>query len=151
MIKRYISLFLLVLVIACQPKERKELPTSNSEKNPIEGTWKLVYGEIRQNDSLEVKDVTKSDFIKIINATHFAFFNQNKNSAEGFYGGAGTYTLNGKEYIETLDFIGTESLRGHVFPFTVEIKGDSLIQSGLEEVKEANIKRYIVEKYIRLK
>jgi len=149
--KIYTLLYLTLFLIACQPKATKELDNSNSESNPIVGTWKLVYSEIRQNDSLEIKDITKSDFIKIINETHFAFFNQNKNSSKGFYGGAGTYKLHDNEYIETLDFIGTESLRGHRFPFTIEIKGDSLIQSGLEEVKEANLKRYIIEKYVRIK
>jgi len=149
--KSYFFAIVVLLLFSCKPKNAKEEKKSVPEQSPIVGTWKLVYGEIRENDSLDVKDLSKSDFIKIINDTHFAFFNQNKNNSEGFYGGAGTYELKGTDYIETLDFIETESYRGHRFPFTVEIKGDSLIQFGIEEIKEENIKRHIVEKYIRIK
>ncbi|WP_025667323.1 hypothetical protein [Aquimarina megaterium] len=38
-----------------------------------------------------------------------------------------------------------------ISPFTIEIKRDSLIQYSIEEIKEANIKKYIVEKYIKIK
>ncbi len=149
--KAYFFVILALLVFSCKPEKAKDEKIPVTEQSSIIGTWKLVYGEIRENDSLEVKDLSKSDFIKIINDTHFAFFNQNKNSSLGFYGGAGTYELKGTDYIETLNYIESESYRGHQFPFTVEIKGDSLIQFGLEEIQEANIKRHIVEKYIRIK
>ena len=151
MIRCFSILILIVAFISCSPNKPDSDKTtdSNTINNNIIGTWKLVYGEIREKDSITIKDVTTSDFIKIINKTHFAFFNQDKNSSANFYGGAGSYTLNGSEYIEVLDFIKTKELRGHSFPFTIEIKGDSLIQYGLEEIKEANLKRYIIEKYIR--
>ena len=147
----FFVVILALLFFSCKQEKTEDVKELVPHENCIVGTWKLVYGEVREKDSLEVKDLSKSDFIKIINDTHFAFFNQNKETSEGFYGGAGTYELQGKDYVETLDFIGSESFRGHRFPFTVEIKGDSLIQFGTEEIKEANIKRQIVEKYIRLK
>ena len=37
------------------------------KKIDIEGSWKLVYAHIEENDSIQVKDLDKSDFIKIIN------------------------------------------------------------------------------------
>jgi hypothetical protein len=137
----------MLTIIACQPQttEIKNIPS------PIIGTWQLVYGEVKQDDSVTVNDLSKTEFIKIINETHFAFLNQNKADNEGFYAGAGTYTLTGNDYVEKLDYIRTAEYRGHTFPFTVEFKGDSLIQYGLEEIKEDNIKRYIIEKYIRVK
>lgn len=147
----FFVVILTLLFFSCKQEKMEDAKALVPNKNSIVGTWKLVYGEIREKDSLEVKDLSKSEFIKILNDTHFAFFNQNKKTSEGFYGGGGTYELKGTDYIETLDFIETESYRGHRFPFTVEIKGDSLIQFGTEEIKEANIKRYIIEKYIRLK
>lgn len=91
-----------------------------------------------------------SNFIKIINNTHFSFFNQIEDSPKSFYGGAGTYTLDGTKYVETLDYIASPNLRGHKFEFNLELKGDTLIQHGLEKVESANIDRYIVEKYIRI-
>lgn len=77
----------------------------------------MVYGEIRENDSIQIKDLEESDFIKIINNSHLAFFNLNKNNEEGFYEGAGTYTLDGDKYIEVLDYIKSKNIRGHCFPF----------------------------------
>ena len=64
--------------------------------------------------------------------------------------GAGTYTYNGSDYIEKLNFISFTEMRGHEFPFKVEIIGDSLIQQGHEKVESANLDRYILEKYIKL-
>jgi hypothetical protein len=119
-------------------------------QNKMVGTWELVYAETIENDSLEIKDLTNTRFIKIINNSHFSFFNQEKSSSKDFYGGAGTYTLNGSDYVETLHFTSTEALRNHRFPFKVEFKGDTLIQSGLEEVKAAGLKRNITEKYIKI-
>ncbi len=147
--KTLLLLTLSLLFNACHQKETK-LPTNPEKDNKLIGTWKMIYGEIRENDSLEIKDVTKTEFVKMINKTHFAFFNQPNDSVNGAYAGGGTYTLVGKTYTETLNYTGVEAIRGHSFPFTIEIKGDTLIQYGLEEVKEANIKRDIVEKYIRI-
>lgn len=126
------------------------IKTTTLDKS-IEGTWKLFYGSIEENDTLEIRDVSKSDFIKIINNSHFAFFNQVKGSSKSFYGGAGTYVLNNGSYEESLDFIKNTDIRSHKFPFTIEIKGDTLIQYGHEKVKAANIDRYIIEKYVRIK
>lgn len=159
-----ILLVCILLTVGCGNSPRQENdPVLNENQNigsasepetvtnEIQGTWKLVYADIREKDSVQVKDLTATDFIKIINATHFAFFNQDRGTAENFMAGAGTYTFDGSEYIETLDFIGVPELRGHEFPFEVEIRGDSLIQQGHEKVEEAGIDRYILEKYIRIK
>lgn len=136
-----------ITFMACNPNKN----STESSVHSIEGTWKLFYGSIKENDSLQIRDVSKSDFIKIINDSHFAFFNQVKGTSESFYGGGGTYTLEGDDYIESLDYIGSTEIRGHKFPFSIELKGDTLIQHGHEKVKTANIDRYIVEKYIRVK
>ncbi|MDN5202008.1 hypothetical protein QQ008_11560 [Fulvivirgaceae bacterium BMA10] len=150
--KRLLIMLCFALVfVACNEEEKKSETSRPDVSNQLMGTWKMVYGEIRENDSIQIKDLTKSDFIKIINESHFAFFNQDYQDISGFYGGGGRYRLEGdNKYIETLEYTSVEAIRGHNFPFTVEIKGDTLIQYGLEEVKEANIKRHIVEKYIRM-
>lgn len=120
-------------------------------ENILTGTWKMVYAEIHENDSLKIKDLNNTSFIKIINDTHFAFFNQENNSTENFYGGAGSYLLKGDKYTETLNFTSIEAIKGHEFSFTIDIKGDSLIQSGTEKVEKSGIYREIVEKYVRIK
>ena len=134
-----------LLLVACTQTEKKK------EVHPVVGSWQLVYAHIEQNDSIEVKDLENSSFIKIINDTHFAFLNQVPETREGFYGGAGTYTLVGDEYAEILEYVGNPVLRGHEFSFKVEFKGDTLIQSGVEKVEAAGMDRYIVEKYLRIK
>ena len=142
-------LFALFLLNSCdkiaQPEDVSNIDNKAEGKSSsdlseisVEGSWKLIYADIRENDSLMVKDLSQTDFIKIINKTHFAFFNQEKGSAENFMSGAGSYTFNGTDY------------RGHEFPFKVEIIGDSLIQQGHEKIEEAGLDRYILEKYIRI-
>ncbi len=148
----FLILILIIIFISCSPnKPNSVIETSpNTINNNIIGTWKLVYGEIREHDSITIKDTSTSEFIKIINETHFAFFNQNLKNSEDYYAGAGTYTLNENDYVEVLSFFKNESFRGHTFAFNLEIKGDTLIQSGIEEIKETNIKRHIIEKYIKI-
>jgi hypothetical protein len=121
------------------------------DENKIQGAWKLVYAEIREADSVQVKDLTYTDFIKIIGSSHFAFFNQDRGTSDNFMSGAGSYTFDGSNYVETLDFISVPEIRGHEFAFEVQIRGDSLIQQGHEKVEAADIDRYILEKYVRIK
>jgi len=149
---KFIILFFTLNFVfsSCQQKQQNPVSKNKTPENKIIGTWKMIYAEIKEKDSLQIKDMGKSDFVKIINATHFAFFNQDLENPAGFYGGGGTYKLQNNNYTETLNYTSIETIRGHNFPFTIEIKGDTLIQFGLEEIKEANIKRYIVEKYIRV-
>jgi len=120
------------------------------QSNALVGTWKMVYAEIKENDSVQVKDLTSSSFIKIINESHFSFFNQEHASTDNFYGGAGTYSLNGNDYVETLSYTSVAEVKNNQFPFRVHFRGDTLIQTGLEEVKAAGINREITEKYIRI-
>ena len=124
---------------------------SKTTENTINGSWKLIYNEIKEADSIQVKDVSKSDFIKIINDSHFSFINQPKDTLGDFYAGAGTYTFDGENYIETLQFIEYKAIRNHQFKFKARISGDTLIQYGKEKVEAANMDREIVEKYLRIK
>ncbi len=146
--KKFIFILILTILNSCTPKESQ---IEHNTSINIRGTWKMVYAETIENDSLRIKNLTKTTFIKIINNSHFAFFNQEFTGNENFYSGAGTYTLKETIYIETLNFTSVESIKNHQFPFKVTIKGDTLIQSGLEEIKAEGIKRKIVEKYIRIK
>ncbi len=145
-----IQMLIIFIFLSCAKESTPSKTPENESKNSIEGSWKLVYADIKENDSLQIKDLSQTDFIKIINGSHFAFFNQDKGTSENFMAGAGTYTFNGSDYAETLDFINAPDYRGHVFPFKVEIKGDSLIQQGHEKIEAAGLDRYILEKYIRI-
>ncbi|WP_028889463.1 hypothetical protein [Tenacibaculum ovolyticum] len=137
-------LLFLFFIFSCGKKS-----TLKSPKN-IEGTWKMIYAEIVENDSVKLKDLSNTTFIKIINKTHFSFFNQEIKGNKNFYSGAGSYVLEGEKYTETLAFTTIEAIKDHQFSFKVIIKGDTLIQSGIEKVKAAGINRFIIEKYIKL-
>lgn len=110
----------------------------------------MVYAEIIENDSLKLKNLSNTTFIKIINKSHFSFFNQENSGTKNFYSGAGSYVLKGNNYRETLNFTTVEAIKKHQFSFNIIVKGDTLTQSGVEKVAAAGINRYIVEKYIKL-
>jgi hypothetical protein len=133
---------IIITLVSCQQK--------TSQKPTIIGSWKLVYNEIKEADSIQVKDLSKIDFIKIINKSHFSFINQPKDSLGSFYAGAGTYSFDGENYTETLKYIEYKPIRNHQFHFKIKIKGDTLIQHGIEKVEAINMNREIVEKYIRI-
>ncbi len=145
---RKLLIILILLFISCK-KEQKTVKVNKTNK--VVGTWKMVFAETREGDSLQVKDLSKSEFVKIINETHFAYFNQSKETPRNFYGAGGAYTLVNNQYTETLNYAAWDAYRDRDFLFTIEIKNDTLIQYGTEEVKEVNIKRNIIEKYIRIK
>lgn len=144
------ALAITIVVGLCTGSCSKDVKEQEQSGSTLEGTWKMTYAEIRENDSVQVKDLSSTDFIKIINQSHFAFFNQERDTQENFTAGAGTYTFDGSEYIENLDFINFMDYRGHTFSFQVEIKGDSLIQQGHEKIEASGIDRYILEKYVRI-
>ena len=150
--KNILLLIVTILIIySCSHEKKAPVPQGLIQNNSIEGSWKLVYAHIDEKDSLQIKDLNKTGFIKIINKSHFAFFNQDEGTSDNFVAGGGSYTFDGENYIETLDFINAPDYRGHVFPFKAEVKGDSLIQQGHEKIEEAGLDRYILEKYIRIK
>lgn len=118
--------------------------------NKIEGNWKMIYAEIIENDSLKLKDLSNTSFIKIINKSHFSFFNQENSGTNNYYSGAGSYILKDDNYTETLNFTTVEAIKKHQFSFKIVVKGDTLIHSGIEKVAAAGINRYILEKHIKL-
>jgi hypothetical protein len=132
-------------------------PSPKKPSAPIHliGTWQLVSGTIVSKNENSFTDYTKTErMIKIINATHFAFLKHtlgaNKDSANHFDAGGGSYTLVGDQYTEHLDYYNDRNWEGKTFTFTVEIKKDTLIQSGLEKVEAAGIERRIIERYVRV-
>jgi hypothetical protein len=139
-----LALFSILSITSC-------LHTKKTDKSQITGSWKLFYNEIKQGDSIQIKDLSTNDFIKIINKTHFSFINQPKDSVGQFYAGGGTYTFDGENYSERLNYIAHKAIRGHIFNFKIEIKGDTLTQYGKEKVEAVNMDRDIIEKYLRIK
>ncbi len=143
-----ILIFLVTLQTAC---------TSHSTENDLRGTWKLQTGTLIENGDTTVTDYTQGrSFIKIINDTHFAFLlhdlQKGTDSTSTVYSsGGGKYTLKDKTYTEHLEYCTAREWEGHDFPFEITLNGDTLIQQGMEEIKDQNIKRYNIERYLRVR
>lgn len=146
-------LFTTFLLTACnQNTQIKE----SAYQSKLAGTWKLITGRLIEKGDTLLTDYTKGTaFIKIINATHFAFLQHDltrgMDSTKNFQAGGGTYTLHDSLYTEHLQYCSARNWEGNSFPFTISIKNDTLTQKGLEEVKSEGIRRINIETYIRLK
>lgn len=122
----------------------------------IVGTWKLVYGATITKGVTATTEYPKDmRMIKIINGSHFTFLkhdlNAPKDSSNHFDAGGGSYTLNGDQYTEHLDFYADRNWEGKTFTFTVKTEGDTLVQRGVEKVEGTGVDREIIEKYVREK
>jgi hypothetical protein len=153
---KQVTFFILVsaVFISCN---NNSSPTQKEEAThtPVEGTWELISGTTITKGDTVATDYTKGQrMIKIINATHFAFLlhDTNKGKDTAIYSsGGGTYTLSKDQYTEHLDYCSDREWEGHSFLFTVAIKDDTLIQTGIEKVESAGVDRMNIEKYKRVK
>lgn len=137
-----------LLLISCQSKNEVNLP--------IQGTWKLFSAILIEKGDTSITDYSKKvSFIKIINESHFAFLNHDlnngKDSTASYSSGGGKYEIKGNKYIEHLEYCTDRAWERHDFEFILEIKNDTLIQTGFEKVVEKGIDRLNIEKYVRLK
>lgn len=140
-----------MIMAACTENPKKDQKVADA--NPLIGTWKLLTGTLIEKGDTTVTDYTKNrSFIKIINESHFSFLNHTlRNDTTDFSAGGGTYSLNGNNYTERLEYCSAKEWEGHDFSFTVTIFGDTLVQSGIEKIESQGIDRINIEKYIRYK
>ena len=146
-----LTIFLLAwLIIGCMEQSHQETETKSL---PIQGTWKLLTGTLIEKGATTITDYTKDlSFIKIINETHFAFLmHDTRKDSTNFSAGGGRYELNGDKYTEHLEYCNAKEWEGHDFHFTVTIKGDTLVQQGIEKIEAEGIDRMNIEKYVRVK
>ncbi len=150
----FVLIAFLSLLISC--KRTTEIDTSKSNEISIVGTWKLISGTLIEKGDTVITDYSKNvSFIKIINDTHFAFLlhdlNKGKDSTTSFSAGGGKYTLKNNQYQENLEYCYARNWEGNVFNFKIEIKNDTLIQSGIEKIDSIGVNRINIEKYYRIK
>ena len=136
---------------SCLTEKRQE-----TGKKPIVGTWKLLSGTLIENGDTTITDYTRDvSFIKIINDTHFSFLQHDlkkgKDSAAVFVSGGGRYSLTKDSYTEHLEYCSAREWEGNDFTFTITLKGDTLVQNGIEVVEAAGVNRVNIEKYLRVK
>jgi len=150
---KIIILFTIIVLASCNNEPVKIKET----KSEIEGTWQLLSAQ-----KIEGKDTTYTNFtkdmrgIKIINNNHFAFFQHDLSKGQDsitakFSSGGGRYTLEGDNYTEFLEYCGSRKWEGNNFNFTVLVKNDSLMQTGVEKIASLGVDRIITETYVRIK
>jgi hypothetical protein len=93
--------------------------------------------------------------IKIINGTHFSFFNHDlnhgKDSAAFYFAGGGKYTLKDSLYTENLEYFSLREWENNKFDFVVKVQNDTLTQKGIEKIEKLGVDQIIIEKYVREK
>lgn len=143
---------LAIIMMACNGR----VNSSVSRQLPISGTWRLITGTLIEKGQATVTDyTTNKSFIKIINDSHFAFLqhdlNKGKDSSAVFVAGGGRYSISDSLYTEHLEYCSARNWEGNDFSFTVSIKGDTLIQRGIEKIESEGVNRINIERYIRMK
>ena len=150
---RIIISFLLISTILLSCDQKKE--NHSSYQNNLVGTWKLITGVVIEKGDTVVTDHTKNiSFIKIINDSHFAFLQHDlkkgKDSIPVYVSGGGQYSLTDSFYTEHLEYCSDRNWEGNDFKFSISIKNDTLIQSGLEKIESEGVNRINIEKYVRV-
>lgn len=153
---KIITGYLLIITTLISCIEKNENSITKSNRIPIAGTWQLITGTVIDKSDTAVTDYAKNvSFIKIINDTHFAFLqhdlNKGKNADSVFASGGGRYSLTNSMYTEHLEYCSDRNWEGNDFTFSINIKNDTLVLSGVEKVDSAGINRINIEKYIRTK
>jgi hypothetical protein len=140
-----------MIITACTESPKKDPQIANEVS--LKGTWRLLTGTIIEKGDTTVTDYTTDrSFIKIINDSHFSFLNHTlRKDTTDFSAGGGTYSLNGNNYTEHLEYCSAKEWEGYDFSFTVTITGDTLVQSGVEKIEAEGINRINTEKYIKVK
>jgi hypothetical protein len=152
--KKFLTIAAITVLTACNNQQQSSL---NTATNSIQGTWKLISGTTIEKNDTAVTDYTKDkSFIKVIDASHFAFMghdlNKGKDSATAFFSsGGGKYELNDSNYTEHLEYCNAREWEGNDFHFTIAIHNDTLTQQGIEKIDSIGVNRINIEKYVRLK
>jgi hypothetical protein len=138
-----------------------QVPIKSSFKDFI-GTWQLLSSEYIKPDTIISNVNAGQKMIKMINDTHFGFFTHDLYKGKDttgvtpatFIAGGGAYKLVNDQYTEYLEFCSDRAWENNEFSFTIEIRGDTLIQIGIEELEDKGLGKEnlkLVEKYIRIK
>jgi hypothetical protein len=148
-----VMVILSISLFSCGVSTEHKKPVASM---PIVGTWRLLSGTLIEKGDTVITDYTKDiSFIKIINDSHFAFFNHDvkngKDSSAVFGSGGGRYSLVDSIYTEHLEYCSAREWENHDFQFTLTLKNDTLIQQGIEKIESAGVDRLNIEKYVRMK
>ncbi len=139
--KSGIIILCFVIAYSCTSPEKKQ--TVVVDENSIEGTWVLESYKDAASETPDQWTQYSKDIIyeKFITPTHFIWvkYNQSTKKMEG--AGGGTYTFDGKTYVENIDFFfppGSNEL-GQSIPFNYKRENGKWYHKGYAKVMEMDV------------
>ena len=147
---RYFLIFPAALLVLASCKQAAPAST----ESPLNGSWKLVNSKsIVKKDTTDTSPKKGMETLKLYNDDHFTFFTHNtvKIDTPMYDSGAGTYTLNGENYTEHLQYCSEREWENHDFNFTLTVKNDTMQQRGVEKIDSLHIDHIIIETYVKMK
>jgi hypothetical protein len=123
---------LALLLSAATNLQAQDKPTAAKEQSPLAknllGTWILVGepGKVREAPA-------SGGRLKFCTGRLWTITQADSKTGVTIYHHGGTYTLNGDEYVETVEYANesTKELIKQTFKFTIKIEGDTLTQTGI--------------------
>ena len=143
--KKLIFLSLIILI---------SLSCSQKGPNFPQGAWKQYSSEHYVDGKLAKKDIVKYDNRKMFSEKNWAFVWKIQTDTMTYYNyGAGTYTLKGKDYAETIDFHVAKEYEGQTLKMSLELVNDTLVQAWnpMDSTGKPSTKIRYVDKYSHLK
>jgi hypothetical protein len=134
--------------------------------SPLEGAWEMVDATYTPADPTFSLSTQRQ--IKLLTRDHWAYLSQQKSApklssgsdaellaaAKGFGAGGGTYTLDGDNYSEHIEFFSAPNFVGATIKFKIKWEGDEWIQTGTLPIKALGLGDKDVdlsERYRRIK
>lgn len=110
--KKLIFLSLIILI---------SLSCSQKKPNFPQGAWKQYSTEYFVDGKLVRKEIVKYDNRKLFSEKNWAFvWKISSDTITNYNYGAGTYTLNGKDYSETIDLHVAKQYEGQTLKMSLE-------------------------------
>jgi len=154
--KNLVTIALACILFSCANCEKEGTNVDTPE--PHIGSWQLLSSEYIKKDTIISNVVPGQTMIKIITPTHFAFFSHDTikgvDSTAMYMSGSGSYHFKGEKYVENLEYCTARQWEKNSFEFDLKLKGDTLIQTGIEELEDLGLgeeNMLLVEKYLRIK
>jgi len=118
----------VALVVLHAADKTPAAAASSQLANDLIGTWVLVGkpGEVGEAPATGGR-------LKFLTGKHWTVTQADPKTGLTIFHHGGTYTLNGNEYIENVEYANesTTNLIGQAFKFTVKVEGDTLTQTGI--------------------
>ena len=140
----FLSLIISLIIGSCVQEK----------KSPIEGAWKLIYGNWYFSDTTNYQfpgNLT-IDQIKLFSKEYVAWVGQYKQDTvvtDNY--GAATYTLEGERFTENLLYRSGYSPDAVKVMILLEVRNDTLIQKWPADENWKLPEKYNTEKYVRVK